>query len=84
MGAVAYTEGALRDLRKLDKSTVDRILRRVRWTAENLEATQHVALRGYDPPAFRLRVGDYRVIYDMVGASTLRVLQVGHRREVYR
>ena len=35
--------------------------------------------------AFRIRVGDYRVIYDFDRAKgTLYSLAVGHRREVYR
>jgi mRNA-degrading endonuclease RelE of RelBE toxin-antitoxin system len=34
---------------------------------------------------YRLRVGDYRVIYTFdVGRNTIHLLAVGHRREVYR
>jgi mRNA interferase RelE/StbE len=34
---------------------------------------------------YRLRVGDYRVIYDMdLSKGVLHLLAVGHRREVYR
>jgi mRNA interferase RelE/StbE len=43
----------------------------------------HQGLKGVD--AFRLRVGDYRVIYDFDRSKgILRLLSVGHRREVYR
>jgi mRNA interferase RelE/StbE len=35
--------------------------------------------------AYRLRVGDYRVIYDFDRSKgILYLLEVGHRREVYR
>jgi mRNA interferase RelE/StbE len=35
--------------------------------------------------AYRLRVGDYRVIYDFDRSKgVLHLLEVGHRREVYR
>ena len=35
--------------------------------------------------AYRIRVGNYRVIYDFDRAKgILRLLSVGHRREVYR
>ncbi len=34
-------------------------------------------------PTVRLRVGDYRVIFDET-ASTIVVLALGHRRDVYR
>lgn len=34
---------------------------------------------------FRLRVGDYRIIYDFdLSKGVLRLLAVGHRREVYK
>ncbi|WP_254301477.1 type II toxin-antitoxin system RelE family toxin [Rothia kristinae] len=35
--------------------------------------------------AFRIRVGDYRIIYDIYDEElVILVLRVGHRREVYR
>lgn len=37
------------------------------------------------PDGYRLRVGDYRVIYEIQGERlVVLVLRVGHRREVYR
>jgi len=34
---------------------------------------------------YRLRQGDYRVLYAIDdGAQTVRVLKIGHRRDVYR
>ena len=42
-------------------------------------------LKGAAEPLFRLRVGDYRVIYTVVQKRLLiLVVKVGHRREVYR
>jgi mRNA interferase RelE/StbE len=32
----------------------------------------------------RLRVGDYRVRFEVAGEDTYRILRVGHRKEVYR
>ena len=43
----------------------------------------HHRLQGTD--AFRLRVGDYRVIYDFdLMKQRLDLLFVGHRREIYK
>ncbi len=40
-------------------------------------------LQGED--AYRIRVGDYRVIYEVQhGRLTILVIRIGHRREVYR
>jgi mRNA interferase RelE/StbE len=48
-----------------------------------LDSHPHQRLKGVD--AFRLRVGDYRVIYDFDRSKgILRLLSVGHRRDVYR
>jgi len=36
-------------------------------------------------PGYRVRVGDYRLIYEIDDAqTTVTVLHVGHRRDVYR
>ena len=41
-------------------------------------------LAGYQD-RYRLRVGDYRVIYDVIDAElVILVVGVGHRREIYR
>ena len=43
-----------------------------------------IKLRGREPE-WRLRVGDWRVIFAFVdGGNTIRVLRVLHRREAYR
>ena len=48
-----------------------------------LDSHSHHRMKGIE--AFRLRVGDYRVIYDFDRANgVLHLLSVGHRREVYR
>ena len=41
-------------------------------------------LAGYQD-RYRLRAGDYRVIYDVTGAQlVILIVGVGHRREIYR
>ena len=48
-----------------------------------LDSHPHHAMKGMD--AYRLRVGDYRVIYDFDRSKgVLHLLAVGHRREIYR
>lgn len=51
--------------------------------AEDQHPVQSRRLKG--SPNFRLRVGDYRVIYSVDEAEEeVLVVAVGHRREVYR
>jgi mRNA interferase RelE/StbE len=64
------------DLRQRIESAIDRL-------GTNLDRFPHHRMTGV--AAFRLRVGDYRVIYDFDRAKgSLQLLAVGHRREIYR
>ncbi len=47
-----------------------------------LEKFPHHHLTGSN--RYRLRVGDYRVIYTFDTAGVIHLLAVGHRREIYR
>jgi mRNA interferase RelE/StbE len=48
-----------------------------------LNSFPHHRWKGHD--RFRLRVGDYRIIYTFDAArNVLHLLAVGHRREIYR
>ena len=50
---------------------------------QNLDTHPHVRLQGMN--ACRLRVGDYRVVYQFdLTRGVLQLLAVGHRREIYR
>jgi len=60
-----------------------RILAKVRTLAENPWPVGFLKLTGAD--AYRVRVGNYRIIYTVQSNELLvLVLDVGHRREVYR
>jgi mRNA interferase RelE/StbE len=49
----------------------------------NLGGFQHHRMRGVD--AYRLRVGDYRVIYEFnTERNELHLITLGHRREIYK
>lgn len=41
------------------------------------------ALSGDKKGCFRSRVGDYRIIYEIQG-NEIRILKIGHRKDVYR
>jgi mRNA interferase RelE/StbE len=44
-----------------------------------------VKLTGFDPPAWRLRVGEYRIVYEIHEAEiVVIVINVAPRGEVYR
>jgi mRNA interferase RelE/StbE len=80
---VLILRGAQKELAQLPGEAYDRVRDAIRALSQNPRPAGSVKLTGRD--GWRIRVGDYRVIYevdDQEGAVT--VLHVGHRRDVYR
>jgi mRNA interferase RelE/StbE len=81
---IEFTPKAQRDFKALDGSLRGRIARRIDSLAENPFPSGIKKLEGEDQ-LYRLRVGDYRVLYQVHGKILLvLIVGVGHRREVYR
>lgn len=82
---VVFSDRAQSDVRRLDRATAQRVIGKLRWLAENFEATKLTALTGPEQGLFRLRVGDYRVVYAFDRKKReIEVYRIRHRREVYR
>ena len=68
---------------RLPPQIQSRIETRLRQMGRRLDDFPHVRLQGRSE--FRLRVGDYRIIYCFnVSQNELSLVTLGHRREVYR
>ncbi|MCE2905011.1 MAG: type II toxin-antitoxin system RelE/ParE family toxin [Anabaena sp. CoA2_C59] len=61
---VEYEPEALADLEKLTKSVCQRIVNKINWLAENFDQITPQPLTADLSGFFKLRVGDYRVIYE--------------------
>ena len=71
------------DFLKLPVDLQTRIEARIDRLGLMLDRFPHTHMTGVD--CYRLRIGDYRVIYDFdLAKGVLHLLAVGHRREVYR
>ena len=82
MVKIQWTEGATKDLERLDKVVARRVLKKITWFSKNFEQRVPESLSGEFKGTYKLRVGDWRVIY-MVEGATLVILFVGHRRDIY-
>ncbi|MGV0028315.1 type II toxin-antitoxin system RelE family toxin [Phormidesmis priestleyi] len=81
---VEFEPEAINDLDKLDETIRERILTKINWLSDNFDQTKPQALTGNLSELFKLRIGDYRVLYDFSRAENLiTIIQVKHRREVY-
>jgi len=84
MYEVLISSQAERDLRRLPKSLMDRIIPHIRALARNPRPSGCLKLSGTKSD-YRIRVGDYRVLYEIADAIRIvRIMRVRHRREVYR
>jgi len=82
---VDFTGPAEDALRRLDKPRSQRVLEKIKWLATNLPDVAPEALAGEWRDFYKLRVGDYRVIYTVDEPARRIVIHlVGHRRDVYR
>jgi mRNA interferase RelE/StbE len=79
---VDYKLSVAGDLDRLDRAVALRILKKIERTLAE-EGRSGEPLAGEFAGLFRLRVGDYRVIYARTAEGYL-VLRIGHRGDVYR
>ncbi|MGC8916861.1 MAG: type II toxin-antitoxin system RelE family toxin [Thermoanaerobaculum sp.] len=78
-----FRASVVKDLRPLPPRVVERVLAAAEKLQEDPTAPPACKLSG--EPRYRLRVGAYRLIYEVREAQgEVVVVKVGHRREVYR
>jgi mRNA interferase RelE/StbE len=82
MYTIKWRPKALEELRKLPRDIGTRILHKVEQAQENPE---HFLERLVNDSGFKVRVGDYRIIIDLVKEEkVLAVRIVGHRKNIYK
>ena len=86
--AINYTESALRQLKKLDKSIALRVLDYMDERVAPLDDPRTLGKSLVGPKLgayWRYRVGDIRVICSIQdGEMCVLVIELGNRREIYR
>ena len=83
MYAVEFLPSAARELSKLEPAVRRRLARRIDRLAMDPRAGA-AKLRGTED-VWRVRVGDYRILYQVQDDRLLiLVIRTGHRRDVYR
>jgi len=80
MFKIGWTERSLSELGKLEYNLSRRIIKKVGELADDPYSKDIKKLKGI--AAFRLRVGDYRVIFEIYGGA-IKILKVGHRKNIY-
>jgi len=79
---IVYKKSVHRDLKKLSKAEAGRILDQIERELLKKPESNPV-LKGQFAGLRKFQVGDYRVIYALLGDDIL-ILRIGHRRDVYK
>ncbi len=85
MYKIRLFEEAESSLARLDKVVARRILRKLNWLAENAETVEPKGLRKNLSDFAKLRVDDYRIIYQILPEEEIVFVRfIGHRKEIYK
>ncbi len=81
---IEWKKSTKKDLRRLPPATVDQVIEAVEALASNPFPHGVEKLSG-SAHAYRIRLGDYRVVYEVVaGSKLIEIQRVRHRKDVYR
>jgi mRNA interferase RelE/StbE len=80
---IEYSRSSLRALRRLPRSTAETIVKKIAALAVDPYAPNNNATRLQGRPGYRLRVGDWRVLYEL-SENRLLVLDVRPRGGAYQ
>lgn len=81
---ITFKSSAAKEFRKLSPAIKQRIQITVNQLQDNPRPSGFVNLKG-DSGLFRVRVGDYRIVYEINDTQKkLCITRVRHRRDVYR
>ena len=80
---IEFKVAARKSLEKLEKKDQLRIYAAIELLGDNPRPPLAVKIKGSD--YFRVRVGDYRILYSIdSGRLIILIIDLGHRREIYR
>ena len=81
---VEFLPEAHANLKRFSQPNAQRILNKINWLANNFDSLSREALTGEFKGLFKLRVGDYRVIYSVNNKQRVIIIHlIAHRRSIY-
>ena len=81
---IEFKRSAAKGLKKIPKRDRKRIRDKIDDLSESLPDPIITKMKG-DNPFHRIRVGDYRIVYEIQeDVLLILVLKIGHRKDIYR
>jgi mRNA interferase RelE/StbE len=83
--AIEFERHAIKDLRRLPRTDRERIMAAIETLGEEPRPSDVTKLSGSRGSIYRIRVGDYRVLYKIEDDTLMiYVVRVGDRKDIYR
>ncbi|AUD01936.1 type II toxin-antitoxin system RelE family toxin [Spirosoma pollinicola] len=83
MYRIVITEYALRQLKKINMQMIASLKEAIADLAQNPRPHNHIKLTNID--AYRIRVGNYRIIYEIQDSVlTITVVEIADRKQAYK
>ncbi len=80
-----FTESGKNSIKSLDKNIQQRVFDKLKWFIQNIDNLTPLPLKSNLSGLYKLRVGDYRIIYEInLTGKVVTVHKVGHRKEIYK
>ena len=83
---IEFTRSSYKELGRIHRDYGELIVKKIEKLSENPRPMQSIKLSGNGKAnKYRLRIGDYRIIYEIDDKSKLvTIFGIKHRREAYR
>jgi mRNA interferase RelE/StbE len=80
---VNFSKQAFKELEKISEPNYSRIKKAIYGLADNPRPNGYKELKGIE--GYRIRVGDYRIIYDIFDSQLIiEIITLGDRKDIYR
>ena len=84
MFKLLYAKSVEKDLRKIARKNLPKIKREIEELANFPDISQIKHLSNHPLAEYRLRIGNYRVLFDVNWEKKeILILKIGHRRNIY-
>ncbi|MCX8027024.1 MAG: type II toxin-antitoxin system RelE/ParE family toxin [Thermodesulfovibrionales bacterium] len=85
MYKIKFSFSALNDIDNIDSSIRGKLINKLKWFQDNFGDIKIMPLKGELSGKFKLKIGDYRVIYEINwDKKEIYILKIGHRRDIYK
>lgn len=84
MYSIVYAKSVKKDIKKIEASELKKIKKRIESLIDFPDVKNTKKLTNHPVADFRLKIGNYRVLFDLDKKhNTINILKIGHRKEIY-